>query len=154
MLSSAMAVRACFTPLPTLVTVHKIVNQVNKFHMIIKLVRNALGAVIVLLDRISRPRAVQRSPADQDRVQSAMDGLSLYQLRACPFCVKTRRAIHALGVDIEMRDINKDSQYREQLQQGGGQIKVPCLRIEDSNNVRWMYESDEIIAYLNQRAAA
>lgn len=149
-----MAVRACFTPLPTLVTVHKIVNQVNKFHMIIKLVRNALGAVIVLLDRISRPRAVQRSPADQDRVQSAMDGLSLYQLRACPFCVKTRRAIHALGVDIEMRDINKDSQYREQLQQGGGQIKVPCLRIEDSNNVRWMYESDEIIAYLNQRAAA
>ena len=149
-----MAVRACFTPLPTLVTVHKVVNQVNKFHMIIKLVRNALGAVIVLLDRISRPRAVQRSPADQDRVQSAMDGLSLYQLRACPFCVKTRRAIHALGVDIEMRDINKDSQYREQLQQGGGQIKVPCLRIEDSNNVRWMYESDEIIAYLNQRAAA
>ena len=149
-----MAVRACFTPLPTLVTVHKIVNQVNKFHMIIKLARNALGAVIVLLDRISRPRAVQRSPADQDRVQSAMDGLSLYQLRACPFCVKTRRAIHALGVDIEMRDINKDSQYREQLQQGGGQIKVPCLRIEDSNNVRWMYESDEIIAYLNQRAAA
>ena len=149
-----MAVRACFTPLPTLVTVHKIVNQVNKFHMIIKLVRNALGAVIVLLDRISRPRAVQRSPADQDRVQSAMDGLSLYQLRACPFCVKTRRAIHALRVDIEMRDINKDSQYREQLQQGGGQIKVPCLRIEDSNNVRWMYESDEIIAYLNQRAAA
>lgn len=149
-----MAVRACFTPLPTLVTVHKIVNQVNKFHMIIKLVRNALGAVIVLLDRISRPRAVQRSPADQDRVQSAMDGLSLYQLRACPFCVKTRRAIHALGVDIEMRDINKDSQYREQLQQGGGQIKVPCLRIEDSNNVRWMYESDDIIAYLNQRAAA
>ena len=131
-----MAVRACFTPLPTLVTVHKIVNQVNKFHMIIKLVRNALGAVIVLLDRISRPRAVQRSPADQDRVQSAMDGLSLYQLRACPFCVKTRRAIHALGVDIELRDINKDSQYREQLQQGGGQIKVPCLRIEDSNNVR------------------
>ena len=122
--------------------------------MIIKLARNALGAVIVLLDRISRPRAVQRSPADQDRVQSAMDGLSLYQLRACPFCVKTRRAIHALGVDIEMRDINKDSQYREQLQQGGGQIKVPCLRIEDSNNVRWMYESDEIIAYLNQRAAA
>ena len=122
--------------------------------MLTKLVRNVLGAVIVLLDRISRPRAVQRSPADQDRVQSAMDGLSLYQLRACPFCVKTRRAIHALGVDIEMRDINKDSQYREQLQQGGGQIKVPCLRIEDSNNVRWMYESDEIIAYLNQRAAA
>lgn len=144
---------ACFTPLPRLVTVQKIDNQINRLLMLTKLVRNVLGAVIVLLDRVSRPRALQRSPADQQRVQSAMDGLSLYQLRACPFCVKTRRAIHSLGVDIELRDINKDSKYREQLHQGGGQVKVPCLRIEDNSNVRWMYESDDIIAYLNQRAA-
>ena len=79
---------ACFTPLPRLVTVPKIDNQINRLLMLIKLVRNVLGAVIVLLDRVSRPRALQRSPADQQRVQSAMDGLSLYQLRACPFCVK------------------------------------------------------------------
>ena len=120
--------------------------------MLIKLVRNALGAVIVFFDWVSRPKSIQRTPDEQSRIQSAMDGLSLYQFRACPFCVKTRRAIHALGVDIELRDINKDLRHREDLQEGGGQVKVPCLRIEDNNEVRWMYESNDIIAYLNQRA--
>ena len=122
--------------------------------MLIKIIRNALGTVILFADWVSRPKPVQRSPADQSRVQSAMNGLSLYQFRACPFCVKTRRAIHSLGVDIELRDINKDITHREELQQGAGQVKVPCLRIEDNNEVRWMYESNEIITYLNQRANA
>lgn len=122
--------------------------------MLIKIVRNALGAVIVLADWVSRPKAIQRSPAEQNRVQSAMNGLSLYQFRACPFCVKTRRAIHTLGVDIELRDINKNIEHREELKQGGGRVKVPCLRIEDENEVRWMYESNDIIEHLIQRANA
>ena len=122
--------------------------------MLLKLVRNGLGAVIVFVDRVSRPKAMLRTPDEQSRVQSLMDDLSLYQFHACPFCVKTRRAIHALGVDIELRDIKKDLRHREDLQQGGGQVKVPCLRIEDSNEVRWMYESDDIIDFLNQRANA
>ncbi len=120
--------------------------------MLIKIVRNALGYVIVFADWVSRPKAIQRPPAEQNRVQSAMNGLSLYQFRACPFCVKTRRAIHSLGVDIELRDINKNIEHREELKQGGGRVKVPCLRIEDENEVRWVYESNDIIAHLNQRA--
>ena len=122
--------------------------------MILKFVRNALGSVVVLVDRVSRPKTIQRSPAEQSRVQSAMNGLSLYQFHACPFCIKTRRAIHALGVDIELRDINKNIKHREELQQGGNKVTVPCLRIEDDNEVRWLYESNDIIAYLNQRASA
>ncbi len=122
--------------------------------MLIKLLRNALGSVVVFVDWVSRSKVTQRSPADQSRVQSAMSGLSLYQFRACPFCVKTRRAIHDLDVDIELRDINKDPKHREELEQGGGRVKVPCLRIEDNDEVSWMYESNEIIAYLNQRASA
>lgn len=122
--------------------------------MLIKLLRNALGSIIVFVDWISRPKAIQRSPSEQSRVQSAMNGLSLYQFRACPFCIKTRRAIHGLGVDIELRDINKEMKHREDLQQGGKQVKVPCLRIEENNEVRWMYESNDIIAYLTQRASA
>lgn len=80
--------------------------------MLIKLLRNALGTVIVFVDWVSRPKAMQRSPAEQTRAQAAMTGLSLYQFRACPFCINTRRAIHALGVDIELRDINKDIKHR------------------------------------------
>lgn len=120
--------------------------------MFLKLFRNALGNVVLFIDWVSRPKSIQRSPAEQLRVQSAFNDLSLYQFRACPFCIKTRRAIHALGVDVELRDINKEIEYREELQQSGGRVKVPCLRIDDKNEVRWMYESSKIIEYLNQRA--
>lgn len=121
--------------------------------MFLKIIRNALGSVVVFFDWVTRPKSIQRSPAEQIRVQSAFDGLSLYQFHACPFCVKTRRAIHVLGVDVELRDINKEIKYREELQQGGGRVKVPCLRIKENNDVRWMYESSDIIEYLHQRAA-
>ncbi|MDF3852182.1 hypothetical protein [Achromobacter denitrificans] len=30
---------------------------------------------------------------------------------------------------------------------------MPCLRIEEAGGTRWMYESSDIIAYLEQRFA-
>jgi len=35
---------------------------------------------------------------------------------------------------------------------GGGKLTVPCLKIEnDSGEVTWMYESSDIVAYLEGR---
>ncbi len=121
--------------------------------MIIKIVRNALGLIIVFFDWISRPKAIKRTPEAQAKAQSAIEGHSLYQFLACPFCVKTRRAMHKLGLNMELRDINKNPQHRVDLEQGGGRVKVPCLRIEEGENVRWMYESNDIIQYLEQRVS-
>ena len=121
--------------------------------MIVKLVRNALGFIIVFFDWLSRPKSMQRSESEQARVQAGLSGHSLYQFFACPFCVKTRRAMHRLGIDIELRDINKTPNYRAELASGGGRVKVPCLRIEEDQQVRWLYESNDIIAYLEQRIA-
>ena len=120
---------------------------------ILKAARNGLGLIIVFFDWISRPKAMQRTQEAQNSAQDSMSGLSLYQFFACPFCVKTRRAIHKLNVDIELRDINKDQTYREELAQGGGKVKVPCLRIENNGKVQWMYESNEIISYLQTKLA-
>ena len=120
---------------------------------ILKAARNGLGLIIVFFDWISRPKAMQRTQEAQNSAQDSMSGLSLYQFFACPFCVKTRRAIHKLNWDIELRDINKDQTYREELAQGGGKVKVPCLRIENNGKVQWMYESNEIISYLQTKLA-
>ncbi len=122
--------------------------------LILKAVRNGLGLIIVFFDWVSRPKPSQRSEEEQARAQSAMQGLSLYQFFACPFCTKTRRAIHKLNVNVEARDINKSREFREQLEQGGGRVKVPCLRIEEQGEVRWMYESNDIISYLEDRLAS
>ena len=121
--------------------------------ILIKALRNGLGLIIVFFDWLSRPRKTIRSPQDQQTAQDAVKGLSLYQFYACPFCVKTRRAIHQLNVTIEARDINKNPMHREQLEMGGGKVKVPCLRIDNGTETQWMYESNDIIEYLEKRVA-
>ena len=78
--------------------------------------------------------------------------MALYQFKACPFCVKTRRAMKRLGLKIELRDARDNAQWRQQLLLEGGQVQVPCLYIpEDGAAGRWMYESGDIIDYLEQR---
>lgn len=121
--------------------------------MFVKALRVGLGQMIVLGDALTRPRPQRRSPQGQAAVNTEAASLSLYQFHACPFCVKTRRAIHRLNVPIALHDAKGDPQARERLQSGGGKVKVPCLRIEETGGTRWMYESSDIIAYLEQRFA-
>ncbi len=119
--------------------------------MLVKALRNGLGLIIVGLDRLTRPSAIRRTSDQQAQAQEAVKGLALYQLYACPFCVKVRRHIHRLNVDIECRDIGKHPHYRQELEAQGGRVMVPCLRIEDSTGIHWCYESSEIIHYLDNR---
>lgn len=119
--------------------------------MIVKAVREGLGRIIIFLDFISRPTKMKRSEDDQKNANTQASALSVYQFYACPFCVKTRRAIHRLNIPIEYRDAQNDPVHRKELETEGGRIKVPCLRIEEGDQSTWMYESKEIISYLNKR---
>ncbi len=83
--------------------------------------------------------------------QDDTQGLTLYEYFTCPFCYMTLRAILQLGLEIERRDILKNSDYKQELIEGGGKSQVPCLRIENNKQVAWMYESAEIIGYLKGR---
>jgi glutaredoxin len=121
--------------------------------MLLKALRVGLGQLIVLGDAVSRPRPQRRSAQGQLAVKQAAAQLSLYQFRACPFCVKTRRALHRLNVPMTLQDVKKDPLARERLLAGGGKVKVPCLLIQEAGQARWLYESNAIIAYLEQRFA-
>ena len=121
--------------------------------MIVKLIREGLGRVIVLGDYLTRPKSIQRSEQEQSNVDNAVSLMSLYQFYACPFCIKARRSIRRLNLPMEYRNAQVPGPVRDDLQQQGGRIKVPCLRIEDEGEDRWLYESDDIIAYLNRRFA-
>ena len=112
-------------------------------------IRWFLGKLILTLDFIFTPRGIKRSPADQQRVDELSRHWALYQFQACPFCVKVRRAMKRQSLHIELRDAKNNPQHRADLEAGGGRIKVPCLRIEQAGKVEWLYESSEIIAYLN-----
>lgn len=121
--------------------------------MFIKALRIGLGQLIIFLDLITRPRKLRRSPEAQARIAEETSSLALYQFNACPFCVKTRRAMHRLNLPITLRDAKHDESHRAALLAGGGRIKVPCLRIEENGESRWMYESNDIIRYLETRFA-
>ncbi len=74
----------------------------------------------------------------------------LYHKLACPFCYLVRHAIDELGLDIEMRDIVENPNFRTELVAGGGMQQVPCLRILDPDGgTEWLYESRDIIEYLS-----
>ena len=122
--------------------------------MFIKALRIGLGQLIIFIDFLTRPRQLRREPAAQALADQAAAGLSLYQFHACPFCVKTRRAIRQLNIPVTLRDAKNDEQHRQTLLSEGGAIKVPCLRIDENGQSTWMYESKAIIAYLQGRFAA
>ncbi|MDX2421421.1 MAG: glutathione S-transferase N-terminal domain-containing protein [Amphritea sp.] len=114
-------------------------------------IRWFLGRIILLLNFVFRPRTIKRDPEQQRELDLRTAHLSLYQYEACPFCVKVRRALRRNGLNIELRDAKKVDLYRQELLEGGGRLKVPCLRIDEADGeVRWMYESSDIIHYLEQ----
>lgn len=119
--------------------------------LLVTAVREGLGRVIVFANYITRPAQVSRSPEAQREAEAAAAGLSLYQFYACPFCVRARRAIHRLNIPISLRDAQHDQTHRQTLLNEGGKIKVPCLRIDENGETRWMYDSAAIIEYLEQR---
>lgn len=114
--------------------------------------RRGLGNLILFIDWLTRPRAPKRDPQAQAQVDAETASLALYQFKLCPFCIKTRRSLRRLGLNIETRDAMQEP-HRGELLAGGGEIKVPCLAIEEDGKTRWMYESDDIISYLDQRFA-
>ena len=117
-----------------------------------KTLRAVLGPVMLLKERVSKPKGIVRDPSAQSVVNLQCQNLALYQFQTCPFCIKVRQEIRRLSLPIEHRDAQHDTAHRTALLHGGGAIKVPCLKISDGNgNSKWLYDSSAIIAYLSAR---
>ena len=79
------------------------------------------------------------------------DKLALYHFTGCPFCIMARANIERLGVDVELRDIFENAQYRDELIEARGRATVPVLRITSLNGEeRWVPESRDIVSYLEK----
>ncbi len=124
------------------------------FRMFFKTLRIVIGPLMLIWEFVTTPKGVQRTPDDQHRVDAECLNLALYQFKSCPFCVKVRREMRRLSLNIALLDAQKDGPIRGDLLRGGGKAVVPCLKITDAQgNSEWMYESAQIIQYLNTRFA-
>ena len=104
---------------------------------------------------LTRPKGIVRPAAAQQAVDARTRNLALYHYATCPFCLKTRREIRRLSLNIELRDAQHDPAHRAALIAGGGKAQVPCLLITDAEGKQtWMYESGDINAYLAREFGA
>ncbi len=114
--------------------------------------RLILTPFVLLSEKMGGGKPVERSAEEQQKVDAACESLALYQFKTCPFCVKVRKQIARLNLNIEKRDAQHNPTHRAELEQGGGSIKVPCLLIKHPDgSEQWMYESDEINAWLSRK---
>ena len=47
-----------------------------------------------------------------------------------------------------IKDARRNKDFADELINGGGKLQVPCLKI-GGDKIRWMYESKDIIIFLN-----
>jgi glutaredoxin len=114
-----------------------------------KTLRLVLGPVMLLKERVTQPKGVQREPAAQAAVDLQCQSLALYQFNTCPFCIKVRQEMRRLSLPIEQRDAQHHAAHRDELLQGSGATKVPCLKITDANgHTQWLQDSTAIVSYL------
>lgn len=117
-----------------------------------KIIRFILARFILFFDFAFPPKGIARDPAQQATIDAQTDALVLYQYKACPFCVKVRRAMKRQSLTVETRDVKRSDTARDELLNGGGDLKVPCLRVGGSDDeAQWIYESKAIIGYLENR---
>lgn len=80
-----------------------------------------------------------------------LTGLALYHIPTCLFCWRVRLAMMRLGISLPLKNVLTQPSSHHELVSEGGRMQVPCLRIEEGDSVRWLYESGDIIKYLKQR---
>jgi len=117
--------------------------------------RQILGPIVLLVEWLTTPRGVARAPEAQARLDALTARLSLYEFPTCPFCVKVRHEIRRQSLNIARRNARPEGEHRQALLAGGGEVKVPCLRIDKADgSTTWLYESDAIVAWLRDLASA
>ncbi|HEX5674862.1 MAG TPA: glutaredoxin, partial [Azonexus sp.] len=89
--------------------------------------RTILGPFMLLGDWLTRPKGIVRPAAAQQAIDARTQNLALYHFPTCPFCLKTRRTIRRLSLNIELRDARHSAAHRDALIAGGGKPQVPCL---------------------------
>ena len=118
------------------------------------MLRLALMPFMLLWSRLGTPKGLIRTAEDQQKINLECGKLALYHFKTCPFCIKVRHEMARLSLPLSLRDAQHNAEYRADLLQGGGKIQTPCLRIADEQGrIQWLYESGDIIKYLQQRFA-
>ena len=74
---------------------------------------------------------------------------SLYYSKYCYFCQKVLMTLGNKSHSISLLDVS-EREHHMRLMAGGGKGQVPCLLIDQDQQQRWLYESNDIIQYIQE----
>jgi glutathione S-transferase len=75
--------------------------------------------------------------------------IQLYELQSCPFCIRVREKLEELGVEYESHYVPAPHGQRTEVKELSGQTGVPVI-VDPEHDVEGMYESRDIVAYLER----
>ena len=108
----------------------------------------ALNDGTTMLASLCRPAA----GAHYREARRAAQPLELWSYEASPFCRLVREQLCSLELPYRLHNVAKGSQGREAFVSRSGKMLVPYLA--DPNTNREMFESDDIVRYLDETYAA
>jgi|TARA_B110000444_G_scaffold192312_1_gene182194 glutaredoxin len=115
-------------------------------------IRWILGSLILFLNWVFSPKSITRNSVLQNEIDQQFAGYTLFHYPACPFCVKVRRVMKKYNLSLKLVDPRNCETGMQDLMEGGGILKVPCLKIQNSDEaITWMYESSSIISFLESQ---
>jgi len=114
------------------------------------------GVCLMVADRWITVKPAKRSSEEQSSLDRESRRIQLYFCKTCPSSIRIKRRCQFLGLRVVEKDVMRVNSYRKELIHGGGQVRIPCLRIEGQKGkeTRWLYDSDKILAYLDKRFAS
>lgn len=74
--------------------------------------------------------------------------LHLYYRPTCPFCLRVLYTAETYGINLDLKNISSNPDALDELLTKGGKQQVPFL--VDESKDKSMYESSDIIAYLEE----
>lgn len=76
----------------------------------------------------------------------AAPAFTLYHFDTCPYCLRVRRALDDLGIEVELKNVQTDPQAHATLVEATGRATVPVLYLHQEQT--WMPESGDIVRFL------
>ncbi|MCK6555559.1 glutathione S-transferase N-terminal domain-containing protein [Candidatus Binatia bacterium] len=108
-------------------------------------IANDLSSFTATVIRLGRGLYPRITAADR---QGPAEPLDLYDFEGCPYCRKVREVLSELDLDYISYPVARGSARRVELRKRGGKVQVPYL--VDPNTGEAMYESEDIVVYLNR----
>ncbi len=113
--------------------------------------RQIKGMTLSVINRVLPVKPLEWNNEKRSIIDRESRRMQLYFCRRCPSSVQVQRSCERLGLHMVEKDVGRVNSYRNELVNGGGQPRVPCLRLDLDNKTTWLYGQREIVSYLEGR---